>query len=234
MAVITVQEIVDRARSAADMQSSNFVSETEWIRWFNVENKRLQLLIAKAGWVVKYQSYFITADGTNPASYAVTEPMIVLGVWEMKDNGYRRLKPADGLDVGFPGSLTTGDAKYFAVASGTGGNAFVTLFPAPLSGTYLVLTVREPPLVTTMADTVEYPGGWEDYIVYGLARRALSKEESPTSHVDALYSEAERHVNEMCWDRTMAAHQTVRNVDKLERGWTDVPTVPSREEWLWV
>lgn len=236
MATTTVVEIIERAKSAADMVSSGFVTTAEWVRWLNVENRWLAKFVARSGYVMFESPLTIAATGA--VSYPLTvgdhDPLAILGVYEYVGGRYRRLKQGDVFD-GPPhvDTTTAGSAEYFRVWQSSTTILSISFFPNPATGTYIVMTIPDPATLTVNS-SVYFPTSMEERLVLGLARRALAKEESSTTEINRMIQECEREVEELCWDRVMAGHQQVRNVDKIERGWLDRPQVPSRERWLWV
>lgn len=233
MPAYTVATLIERARSAADMRD-NFVTSTEWLRWLNVERYLLDVFLARNGVLTQQNTATVTANGA--ASYTITAPMAVLGVYEYKNSRYRRLKAADAIDGAHRQSDITGNtANFYSLLTTSGSEDLqLILYPNPSSGTYKVSTIAQPTALTLTTDTVTYPMGWEERLVLGLARRALAKEESPTDNVSRQINEIERHIEESAWDRVYASNQAVRNVDKVERGWSSHPTYPDPSLWYWI
>lgn len=243
MPAVSVNTIIARARDAADMQDS-FVTPTTWLRWFNLERWMLDLFIARSGYVLKQTISTIAADGSS--GYDISDALVILGVYELTDsNVYRRLRHSDLMDGAghidyVAGASSSGAAQTFNIAwrPGASTNTTVTLYPIPTTGTYVVFYIVEATAVSTSdnLDTtlVYYPAGWEERIVLGMARRALAKEESPTGEVGRQILECERFIETMAFDRVFGAHQTVRNVDKVERGWSSQTDHLNPSHWRWV
>lgn len=234
MPTFTVQKLVDRARAAADMYD-DFVTQTQWIDWVNVERDLLERHIAKSGYVLAETVQTITANGA--ASYAITpEPYAILAVYEEVDGRYRRLRGDDIFD-GTAGRYTadTGQARKFRVKRTSGGSLELHLYPKPTSGTYKIVMIAVPAPVSSLAATVFYPMSWEERIVQGLASNALGKEETVNPKVEKAKGEIESHIEQTAWD-LMYAHSgaRVRNVDKVERQWFDTLEVPTRDYWVYV
>jgi hypothetical protein len=232
MAITSVQELIERARSAADM-SDNFVTQAEWIRWANVENRKLAAFIARTGWVLQEDVHDVVADGS--AVYSVPEVMAILGVYEMSGGRYRRLRHSDIMDgAGRIAEDIRGTAMRWRVTQNAAGTLDLHLHPRPSSGTYRVVFVPQPAPLTSEADTVNYPMNWEEYVVYGMAKRALAKEETTNPRLESEADDVSRHIEQTCWDRLMGAHQKIRNVDRVERGWSADYNRQSAVEWYWV
>lgn len=238
MATVDVTELIERARSASDIRD-NFVTQTEWLRWANTEHKWLQGFVARAGYVLFENSENITADGS--ISYNIDEPLVILGVYEVLSSGtYRRLRHADVMDgpplrdVGVYGPADT-----FRVSQNTNDQVTVSFYPRPQTGNYVVRNIELPKTLVLGTpgvgedDSVYYPLGWEERIVLGMARRALAKEGSSTSELSRQIRECELEIERAAWDRVMGGHQGVRNVDRVERGWTEDHRADPRL-WVWV
>ncbi len=238
MASVTVVEIIERAKAAADM-TDNFVTSTQWLRWLNVENRRLEAFIARTGYVLHEKTQVITADGSQ--GYSISpEPMVILGVYEYKSNRLRRLKHSDLMDgAGLTDLNVVGPAQTFRFAQtdddvDTGeGNLNLFFFPAPAEGTYLFQYIAIPETLA-IDGIVSYPANIEERLVLGLARRALAKEESATSELTRQITEQDQYIEEFCFDRLFGAHQQIRNVDRVERGWLPYPQIPTSQFWMWV
>jgi hypothetical protein len=203
----TYTDILDRARSTADMRDSDFVTPTDWLRWANLEKYALDVTIARAGIILKEGREDITATGA--AQYEINDPIAVLGVYELRDGRYRRLRSSDTMDgAGFHQTNVTGQGQIYRVFQNTLGKISIQFYPIPTDGTYQVFIVPQDAALTT-SSSVNYPLGWEERIVLGMAKRALSKEESPTKHVDDLMAQTDRLIEEAAWDRLFAANQRI-------------------------
>jgi len=232
MPAVAVSSLITRARGAADMQD-DFVDTALWLAWANLERVMLENVIARSGYILKEERTDITATGAS--EYNVADPVAIIAVYEFANGRYRRLRPSDIMDGA--GRLTTtavGPASTYRVYQNTNGNVSIEFFPNPASGTYKVYAIGQPALFTLTTDTCNYPMGWEDYIVYGMAQRALAKEETVNPALERKRQEIEAHIGQTAWHRQFAAHQQVRNVDKVERGWLMYPIMPSAESWYFV
>lgn len=237
MPATSVSELIARAKAAADMEDSGFVTTAQWLRWANLEHRMFYAWLARHGYVYDPAPASHTADGTGQFG-DVTDPMVILGVWELQGTRYRPLRSVDQVEYQGWGSATGPASVYTAVDRGDGDVAIV-MAPRPSSGTYVALYIAHPDALvlgtptTGQDDEVRYPLGLEERIVLGMARRALAKEESSTSEVVRQIREVEAHAEAVAWDRLSGGVQAVRNVDHRERGWGDM-TTPSPREWYWV
>lgn len=234
MPTIQVTEILERAKSASDMRD-NFVTTTEWLRWLNVEYKMLENYILRHGYALRESREDITANGAE--SYDIEDPMVVLGVYELMSSGrQRRLRHSDVMDgaghVYFSTAGPTGSASTFNIIQAGDNEVKIRFHPRPASGTYQVYIISEP-VALAIDDEVQYPAGLEERLVLGLARRAVAKEEGDTRELSRQIREFDAHIESFCFDRVMAGHQQVRNVDKVERGWADRAGTPDPADWIW-
>lgn len=238
MAVVTVAQLLARARSAADMED-DYPTREELLRWLNVDRQRLGVMIARHGMVLDGSTDSITATGA--ASYSIgstedSEPLAVWGVYEVStQNGrLRRIKSADFMDAfQFLNVEHVGRPRQYWLAQGANGQLSIKFSPNPASGTFIIGIVAAPAVLTDDDDEVNYPGAWEEWLVLSMACRALAKEESSTAEMRRQMREIESHIETHAWDRAFAANQRVRNVDRVERGWDD-GTVPPSAEWYWL
>lgn len=232
MATTTVLDLIARAKTAADKTNSNHVSETEYVRQLNVDLPVLASMIARHGYVLKMGREDIAADGS--LQYEIADPIAILGVYELDSGRYRRLQHSDIYDgAGFIDNVTTGPATMFGVTQNSGDQTTIKFWPIPDSGTYQVFTI-DLPAVVTAASSITYPAGFDEWLVLRLAIFALSKEESSTGHLERRLEKVEKYIEAFAWDRVMAGHQQIRNVDRVERGWSRFPYIPSRDFWYFI
>lgn len=235
----TVQELVERAASEADM-TDNFVTPVEWLRWFNSERRALSLHAARSGWVLTGVALTDVDMATNgSATYThPTEFLAVVGVSELERPSWR-LRPLEidtFVDMNFQDSLgpITGPARKVSVVDGGDGTTQFRFFPRPTSGLYRLFLVPAPVAATALTDSAYFPMGTEERVVLGMARRAKRKEESDVSDLDRAIQEEDRRVSEVAWSRTIAQVPRVRNVDRDARGWVNEFLFPAPDAWLWM
>jgi hypothetical protein len=97
----------------------------------------------------------------------------------------------------------------------------------------VVSVLRQPDELTADTDEVTYPMGFEERVVLGMARRALSKEETINPGIEAEIQRIEQHIDEVAWNRLYAGAQ-IRNVDRVERGWHTTMHIPTRDYWVFL
>jgi hypothetical protein len=214
--------------------------------WATQENLNLALFLARSGWTQNVLTETITVAGTEDGEFELTaSPLAIVAVHQSKSTGYRRLRHTNYVDFirQAPGSsLATGDpvdwvAKWDQAADST----VLCFYPEPPTGTVLVVSyVPEPERLTLSsspdtgyANSVNYPMGWEERVVLGIARRALEKEESDSSAILRQIRECEASIEAACWDRVLAESPTIRNVDHLST-WQRTVIYPPATQWVFL
>lgn len=233
MAAVTLQTLIDRAKAASDVQDE-FVSQVEWTTWANTEVLLLENFLLRVGYVLRENTVSITATGAT--SYSLTQdPMAVLAVYEVKDSRWRRLRPGDLVDgPGGIDTVTTGAAQQYRFIQDATGVLQLLLWPNAASGSYKVRVVTAPTALASLSSSVNYPAGFEERIVLGMARRALAKEETVNTVLEQHLREIEQHIEEVAVNRVFSAHQAIRNTDHIERAWgwsSSMPGMPYPAHW---
>lgn len=233
----TGQELIERAMAAADMHD-NFVTPPTWLQWASLERYALELFMARSGWPTDLETATITVDGTEDGDFALIDGeeapldvMAIVCVHQIQSDGLRRLTYSDTVTFlrQMPGTpIHSGDANVYRVKRSSDSLIF-NFFPNPDVGDqFLVTYIPMPARLTLTTDAVNYPMGWEERMVLGMARRALAKEESDTSEIRKQMAEMDQQIEELSWSRVMSESPKVRNVD------TQPLEIPSRESWAWV
>lgn len=212
MASVTMATLLTRTRERADMAGSSFVSDARLTDWINEANQKLHGMLVEAlgEEYVSSTSSFTTVSGTS--DYALPSgfyklygvdlnyhgAMRTLMRYERSErNAYREIRP-DQLP------------RYNVV----GGN--LRLYPATTSG--LAGTILYAPEATVLhaADAVNYPNGWEKYIVIEAAIQALMKEESSVTALVAERERIEREIRDAKEARDMAMPKRVVDMELVE------------------
>jgi hypothetical protein len=263
MATFTAQDLITRAEAIADMRD-NFVSPAEWMDWLNREQYALRIFLARVGWVLdttttsalvtSSTAWTLTTESTSspitatasgywpftPSDVVGTIPiMAVVCVHEINSQGgVRPLKFTNTVDFlkQNPGAIIArGHAREFRLSADSTGALTFGFYPElNVSEQYLVTYIREPTRVTALTDNVSQPMGWEERLVLGMARRALIKEESETTKVEALIREMDQQIEELAWSRVLSTVPAVRRVDNLTYAWDLKLDFPPWSEWAWV
>lgn len=184
--------IISRAKARSDMEGSSFIDDGEWAQWATSEYRELYDLIATHP---ENRLYLTSLTGTftsGQADYTITPaegnkiyrvvgcdirinngsfyPMTVAGWNERMENDsllhYNRAYRY----------------KYMLMGRDTDGDVILRFNPTPFNAdTYRVWYVPAPGDVAD--DNIIELYGWDEYIVLGMAVRALTKDESDTRDI---------------------------------------------------
>ncbi len=197
---VMVSELISRAVAAADM-TDDFVSQAQWLYWANVADKKLAVKVAQLG--VPYNQYdeVITLNGSF--EYTVAEPLAVVGFYFVQSDGrLRKLKTVHNSQrVNYTTTSANGDPTECKVRR-SGANILVTFYPVPTSGSVVMRAIEYPDKLVYSApaagesDSVNYPLGWEEYIVLQMAKSALAKEETIHPLIESSIKECDMFISE--------------------------------------
>lgn len=231
MPSVAVSTLLQRVEDAVDTE--NFVEQAVLLRWANAIHPRFVVKLARWGWAPKVSNYAITATGASsyvPTSGTPIEMLAVVGVYRQDGDDYVKLRPVDHFQK--PGSRTA-EATAFRVQTLDTGGISIELLPTPASGTYIVDYLPAPSQLVTgtpaagQTDTVNYPAGWEEWLVLELARRSLGREETTNPALEEEIHRTEKDIEQMIRDYVYTSAK-IRNVDGQDRG------VPDTSQWVWL
>lgn len=246
MPTVTTQELVDRAKAAADMRD-NFVTPAQWMYWASQERLALDLFIARSGWPQAATTSTYTATGADVVvsmqnDLGVSNPMGIMAlvcIHQVENDRYKLLRHQNFADFN-PRTARDGHARTYRVYP-IGSDLQVEFYPRLKAGEKYMFTYVGHPQGLALSSPashettqVNYPMGWEERIVLGMARRALIKEESDTRAIDQEIALWDSRIEEACWSRVLAEAPTVRNTDIANYGWTDRYSVPPYSLWTFV
>ena len=206
----TVAELIERAIDVTD-EVDQHITEARWLRFASRGNEMLTALLPKLGYVwAESTSVQTTVAGTS--AYAIPDAVCVLAVHITLNGQLVPLEPADPL-LDRAGT-ERGTPCTWRMTQGAG-SLNVSVFPPPDRALTLTVTyIAQPAPLTSTAATVNYPAGFDEWIVLHMARRALTRQGVSNRAINALQAEVEQFIRDQAWDRTVAAHQRVRNVDR--------------------
>lgn len=192
--VVTLLELRTRAQLRADMEVGNFVKTTEWNGYIQASWNRLWRKFVKSGLsYVGEKTQTIVTVGTD--TYPVPDDhAITLGFdWQIDTERWVELEEVM-LKERNNYLLNGSNARGYRLA---GSN--LILYPKPPTGqTYRHLYVSRPSVLALDTDFIDGVAGFEEWIVWDVAMRALLKEESDvTVHKterDALWAELDEDV----------------------------------------
>lgn len=206
MPLVTLTELRTRVRQRSDNEhtGSAFVTDTEITQLLNTSYQELYGNLVRSGLHTSETTYSITATGA--AAYDLPSDFYALiGVWYV-DSGYRRRLGRHSVRHRV-GTTQTGVACTYRFKGGD-----LELAPRPTGGTYELVYIPQPALLSAGSDVVDGVLGWEEYLVVDAAIKVLQKEESD---VRVLLGERERLLARI-QDEAAAAEQleswTVDNV----------------------
>lgn len=236
MPSVPVSTLLTRIDDITDNDNPNWVSETMKLRWLNAARPRLDSVIARAGWPLNISLYTVSATGA-PAYDTAVQVMAVAGVFEYKDGRYRSLRNGHVMDRR---TDVAGDAREFVVYD-TGGTTRIEFRPAPATGTYRVYYLPQPLVMVTgspgvgQESSVNYPSGWEEWMVLEAARQAHGREEAENANVERRIREIERDIERMASDRLFGQGPRVRDVRaSQEDHWSISAMLDSGNNWVWL
>jgi hypothetical protein len=217
MASVTLTTLLARTRERADMVGSSFVADaaTGLYAWINEANQKLHGMLVEAlgeEYISSSASITIVA-GTS--SYALPSGFFKLygidwtaGSYVHSMKPYERGERATYRNSGVGANNVP---RYSLVGSN------LRLYPAPQTVVPVtMLYAPEATVLTTGTDTVNYPNGWERFIVLDAAIQCLAKEESDVRTLVAEREKVVREIELAKEQRDLNAVHRVIEVDLVE------------------
>lgn len=221
----TLLQLKTRVREEADMENSDFISDSELLSYINSSYAELYDLLVET-----YDDYYLTsaeetiAAGTSTLTLPATFYKLRGVDLKLSTNDYaalskfnfnerNRLNSANFL---FGSNSTTAASRYRLM-----GNT-INLEPSDnAAGTYKVWYTPAITLLSTDTDTVDGVNGWEEYIIVDAAIKCLSKEESSTTVMERRKEALTRRIQKMASERDSGSPDSVQNVRRnhLIDGW---------------
>jgi len=238
MASVNVSEIITRAQQAADMDD-DFISQSTWLYWANVEYKKLWNRMARSGypWAVVETSITIT----GALQYNTSEPVAIVGFRGATTTGkYFRIPIVHPANLTGANITITGVPKMVAVThdpTNLGNELVIRFWPTPTSSTQggiTMLAIDKPKkLVLTApggdeATNVRLPNGFEERIVLGMARRALGKEETINPAIEAEIRDVDTFIDNSISSYLLRDQPTVHDVNEPTHG-----LLPPYTDWFY-
>lgn len=222
MSAVTLSTLVARVRDKADMPTAGFVADSSTGLYAYI-NEGVQLLHDKLcrayaeDYMEKPSAFTYTSgDVSLPADFYK-----LLGV-DLLQNGTtvtlsaytRRERNA----LSNTSLLGYGGVPRYKLTSvgGIAGTGAIRLLPAPTSGTTgTIWYIPTPPVLTVVGDTVNFPGGWERYVVTYAAIQCLLKEESDVNDLRVELSRMDAELNDIIENRDAGEPKHSGDVDNL-------------------
>jgi len=215
--VFTLTTLRNRVRERVDMVGSSFITDTSTSldAWINEANQKLHgmLVDAYGEEYASSESDFTTV--ANQSDYAIATGFFKLYGVDLNYNGdWRTLLPYTRAERNtYRNSRTMGWSlpKYALVGN------YVRLYPTPQAGlSGKILFAPGPATLASGTDTVEYPNGWDRFIVVDAAIQALAKEESSASALIAEREAIRQEIEKAKELRDLAAPRQVTDMDNVD------------------
>lgn len=216
---------------------------TQWMYWATQENIALSIFLARNGWTKNVKTTTITVTGSEAGVFVLpVNPLAIVAIHQVGPTGYvRRLRVNNAVDFlhqTVSSTASTGDPVEFRVIWDQDNDQYqANFFPQPKAGMQFLVSYIPHPLALVIgspgagqANSVKYPLGFEEYIVLRMGIRAKKTEESDPSDLQADFRECVSVIEQAVWDAVFADAK-VRNVDRVERGWTEHIIFPPHTEW---
>ena len=204
------------------MVGSSFVADAAngLYAWVNEANQKLHGMLVDAMGEEYISSATAITIVAGTSDYAVPTGLFKLYGIDATISGYtqslrqyqrRERNLFRNANTGGTGGLTRYglDVPHYSLVGG-----YIRLYPAPTSVfTCTVLYAPEATVLTTGTDAVNYPNGWERFIVLDAAIQMLLKEESS---VTALVAEREKIIAEIALSKEQRDLSMSHRVTELE------------------
>ena len=221
--IVTVQTVLDKIRSEADMVGSTFITDAEFLTWIAASHFELyDILVQKFG-----DNYFVSSANittTTAEEYSLaTDFYKLLGV-DLKlsstEDSYITLFPfqfAERNKYAVPNFQT-----FYGITNLryrlNGSKLWFT--PKPMAGqTIRYFYIPRLTAITATTDNIDGVSGWEEYIVVDCCIKALQKEESDTSVFLARKAALLRRIEEAAENRDAGSPATVSDVQHKNNWW---------------
>lgn len=232
--IVTVQTLVDRVLESIDMEDG-FATPSMVVRELNAAHPRFLFMLEACQWVHNPVAESFTTNGSEQRVLA-TRAMSVLGVFIRSGSCWLKLKSESGAapieSTGWYGS------SRYRLNNSNGQTAVVFNPPIPAGMQMEIRYLEEPPeLVLTapvspQVDYVDYPGGWEEWLVLDVAEKMAGREESVNTLISQRKKEIEEAVVSMASNQLATDGARVANVDNVTRpGWQLSSIINRRYRW---
>lgn len=222
MAAVSLTTLRARARERADMPVAGFVADsaTSLDAWINEGVQKLQELLVKAygEQFVEASTTFATVAGTT--GYNLPTDMLAFYGISLNIGGVEvQLRPFNRAERALHKNVSTFGSWQFRPYYRLKGMATgqIELMPAP-DGAYTATVLYAPSatLLVNAGDTVNFPNGWERYVVGYAATQMKMKEESDTRDLRIELDKMEKELEEVAQRRNADQPHSVVDVESVE------------------
>ena len=220
MATITASDLKLRARQRADMENSEFVTDSELLYYVNNSYAELyDILVAKfEDYYVKNPPYEFTLAGNDYAANLPADFYKLRGLDRQSGSDWYNLRL---FQFEQRNDKLRGASPYESLRYRVYGSQIIISPSDQASGTYKVWYIPKFTPLVSDSDTVDGVNGWEEYIVVDVAIKCLQKEESSTTTLEGMKKSLLVRINSMSANRD--AGEPERVTDKsLRYGMRDI------------
>lgn len=227
MSVISLTTLRARVREKADMPVAGFIADnaTSLDAFINegIELLHDKLVQAYAGDYVEKSSAFTftTGDVSLPTDfYKLLGVDLNAASGTLTLNPYNRRERNAYKNTGTFGIFGAVPAYKLSSVGGISGTGALRLLPAPAAGATGVIWYA-PTVATLVAgtDTVNFPGGWEKYVVFYATIQCILKEESDASAWQQTLRGLDQELKEIMENRDVGAPQHSVDIDAVNDVW---------------
>lgn len=211
--LVTLAELKTRARDAADMQNSGFISDSELTRYLNSSAQYLyDLLIANFGedYFVNENPYVFTTNNNNDPVALPDDFYKLVGVDVSIGGQFVTAKPFMFNERNkFLDSVGLSNIRYRIVNNqirfipNTNGSSKIQVWYIPVF-----------PIMESDGDELEGVNGYEEFIVIDTAIKMLAKEESDVSVLMARKMEIRNNIETIGQNRDIGMPSRVQDVQR--------------------
>lgn len=216
MASVTLTTLLARVRERADMVGSSFVTDAS-TSLYSFINEGVQKLHEKL--VAAYAEDYLESSGSislvsGTSDYALPSDFLKLYGVDLPINGVTTtLKPFMKNERN---QYANSSLAYRQRPSYKLSGSNIRFLPSTVTGTATIRYAPTIALLTTGTDTVNFPNGWERYVVIDAAIQVLMKEESAVADLKAERQEMERQLEELKVNRDASFPRHVTDMDAVD------------------
>lgn len=227
MAVVTLQQLIDRIRQRSNQETSGFVTDAEITTLVNVYKRELDDLLVRSygeDYFAQSTTFSATANTATYSLSALTAGAFykMLGL-DMADTtsptGYRDVKPFNFHDRNRPAvmsgqlvvSQANGDVRYHII----GNNLMLSPKPTGTIPMQLWYVASQTALSLT-TDSFDDINGWSELVVLDAAIAIKDKEESDTGVLQNDRQRIVQRISEMSLKRDAGEPKTVGDVQRAD------------------
>lgn len=232
MAATLYSELIDRAKGAADMHDS-FPDAVNWMHFLNAEYRKLWIKIVRAGYPITINRVVVTSTGAT--SYTIPEPTAILGVFELHNSDSYYKIPIRPMWSQYAVKTGTHPKEVYVSPNVTAGTITLNFYPTPPTGAvFHVVVIDKPKKIVTgtpaagESNSVDLPFGWEERVALGMAKRALTAEETINPALNQEIAEVEEQIDFHIHDYILRQANTAESMRDLPSQYADY------REWYYV